>query len=487
VPTDAAWVDMIWKRKPLAYAGFTRLAKTMRDMWRPFMEKIDVKEAGVSSEVPSESILLRPHARAPFHWVDEILDVAAQSDIRLWKIRIATRRADVEVVGYLEFFHIPPAGLVHESPPKVVLVGLDVDRALAIAGQADPDASRVEVRYPRSATVADVLAVVDPLYGRGFRDFSFVQADESSRGCLTESGPSSSSVFVSRWRGPGPRRDIAPMSGAPSEEREYILSTDQRELQRLAEQHEAWAEHGRALFRRAGLKAGQVVLDLGCGPGYTSFALAEVVGPRGEVHACDLSERFLVWLAAEAGRRGHQQVRTHLGPVEELALPSESVDAAYSRWLFCWLSDPLPALQQVARVLRPGGVLALQDYLDWGALRLLPRSASFDRMTKACLRSFAEGGSHIDVAERIPELAAAAGLELVEFEPIARIGRPGSPVWKWHEGFFRSYLPRLVERGAITAEDLEAWNRSWDEHAANAGFVFAPVLCDMVLRKPPAG
>src|SRR5688572_11013066 len=153
---------------------------------------------------------------------------------------------------------------------------------------------------------------------------------------------------------------------------EYILGTDREELERLRFQHQVWVKEAYALFEEAGLRAGQRVLDLGCGPGYTTFELAHVVGPRGRVIARDVSARFLAALERERARLGLPQVEPSLGPVEELALPDGALDAAYARWLFCWLADPLPALQRVARALKPGGVLCLQEYVDWGAMRLMP-------------------------------------------------------------------------------------------------------------------
>src|SRR5262249_30675662 len=97
------------------------------------------------------------------------------------------------------------------------------------------------------------------------------------------------------------------------------------------------------------------------------------------------------------------------------------------------------------------------------------------------------GGAAIDFAARAPELAAQAGLELEHFAPRARIGAVGSGEWRWLEGFFRSYLPRLVERGLMTAAELAAWTREWEARsAARASFVVAPTMCDVILRKPVA-
>ena len=115
--------------------------------------------------------------------------------------------------------------------------------------------------------------------------------------------------------------------------------------------------------------------------------------------------------------RGLHQVEPSLGSVETISFPEASFDAAYSRWLFCWLRDPQAVLALVARALRPGGVVVLQEYLDWAAMKHVPRDQAFDRAVAACMRSWAEGGGRIDIAEEIPSLARGCGLALEHFEP----------------------------------------------------------------------
>src|SRR5437867_12465873 len=106
---------------------------------------------------------------------------------------------------------------------------------------------------------------------------------------------------------------------------EYILGTDAEELERLRFQHQAWVKEAYELFERADLGAGDAVLDLGCGPGYTTIELADVVGPGGRVIARDVSARFLATLERECKRLGLAHVEPSLGTVEELALADESL------------------------------------------------------------------------------------------------------------------------------------------------------------------
>lgn len=266
---------------------------------------------------------------------------------------------------------------------------------------------------------------------------------------------------------------------------EYILGTDEEELARLRFQHEAWLEEALPLFHRVGLTAGQTVLDLGCGPGYTTLELATRVGPSGRVIANDVSPPFLAHLAAEVDRLRIEHVEIRPGPVEELRLEPESIDAAYTRWLLCWLPDPGAVVERVARALKPRAAFVLQEYLNWGTMKLIPRLPVHDTVVDACLASWPAGGATIDIVEHLPDLGRAHGLELELLEPVARIGAAGSMVWNWLGGFYGSYLPRLVERGLLDegtrTSFMEAWERISRERSHH---ICAPTVANVILRKP---
>ena len=78
-----------------------------------------------------------------------------------------------------------------------------------------------------------------------------------------------------------------------SNDKEYALGTDDAEIVRLGVQHKLWSASAFAIWERAGISAGKSVLDLGWGPGYTSFDLAGIVTSKGKVVAIDESPRFI--------------------------------------------------------------------------------------------------------------------------------------------------------------------------------------------------
>lgn len=265
--------------------------------------------------------------------------------------------------------------------------------------------------------------------------------------------------------------------------REYVLGTDAVELRRLEEQHLAWLDEGRALWERAGLCGLGSVLDLGCGPGHTSLALAEFCGPGTRVLAVDQSKPFVDHLRGELQRRPGLRVEPLRVRIEELELPEASLDGAHARWVLSWLPDPAGAVERVARWLRPGAPLVLQEYLHWGSFTLLPPHPRHCIAVRACLASWAD--THIDAAAHAAAFAERAGLELELLEPIVRIGTPGSPVWSWLEGFHRSYLPRLVQRGLLSDDEVREALAAWQRHARLPGArVLAPTMASVILRRP---
>lgn len=112
-------------------------------------------------------------------------------------------------------------------------------------------------------------------------------------------------------------------------------------------------------------------LDAGCGIGLPTLLLAEAVGPTGHVHGVDLSPELL----AHAGRiiEEHglsRQISFHEGDVNKLQFDDKSFDWAWSMDCVGYHpSDPLPPLRELARVVKPGGSVAI---LAWSSQQLLP-------------------------------------------------------------------------------------------------------------------
>jgi ubiquinone/menaquinone biosynthesis C-methylase UbiE len=120
------------------------------------------------------------------------------------------------------------------------------------------------------------------------------------------------------------------------------------------------------LLEMAALSTGESVLDTACGTGLVSFPAAEAVGPTGSVVGTDISEKMVEACRAEAARRGLASARFERMDAEKLELPDAIFDIALCSLGMMYVPDPVAALGELLRVLRPGG-RALSSV--WGARR----------------------------------------------------------------------------------------------------------------------
>jgi ubiquinone/menaquinone biosynthesis C-methylase UbiE len=120
-------------------------------------------------------------------------------------------------------------------------------------------------------------------------------------------------------------------------------------------------------FIRPYLRPGMKILDCGCGPGAISAGLAEAVGLSGQVIGIDFAESQI----AVAQNRSTTNLTFEVGSVYELPFADNSFDLVLSHALFEHLANPVRAIQELLRVLRPGGIAGLCSP-DWGGFILSP-------------------------------------------------------------------------------------------------------------------
>jgi ubiquinone/menaquinone biosynthesis C-methylase UbiE len=113
------------------------------------------------------------------------------------------------------------------------------------------------------------------------------------------------------------------------------------------------------LLELSGLRKGQTALDLGCGPGFWTFPMAEIVGTYGHVTALDVSRELLDDLAAG---NPPEHVRVTQCELPTINLSDASTDFVWASFIFHEVDPPSLLAAEVCRVLRPGGHLAV---LDW--------------------------------------------------------------------------------------------------------------------------
>ncbi len=264
----------------------------------------------------------------------------------------------------------------------------------------------------------------------------------------------------------------------------YILGVNPAELTRLGFQHQLWSAQAHDLWERAGLTRGMRVLDAGCGPGFAATELAQIVGPEGRVLAVDEAPYYVKYLRERSALLHLDNLESRVGDVQKLAgagIDAGAFDFAYMRWVLCFVPDPEAVVAGIARALRPGGAFALQDYFNYRALTLAPRSERLARVVDAIEASWRARGGDPDIVARVPALFRKHGLELEAIQPLQRIARPTDSLWHWPTTFFRNFLPELERNGFLSAGERSAFENEWAERSKDAdSFFFTPTVFSVV-------
>ena len=155
-------------------------------------------------------------------------------------------------------------------------------------------------------------------------------------------------------------------------ERDYLLGTHDEELTRLGIQHRVWRPAALDCWHRAGITVGSRVLDVGAGPGFATVDLAEIIGPTGEVVAVERSAKYARATAVACEHRGFGHVRVHELDLMTDPIPARDLDAAWCRWVACFVSSPRALVAKIAAALRPGGVAIFHEYADYASWQLAP-------------------------------------------------------------------------------------------------------------------
>jgi SAM-dependent methyltransferase len=201
------------------------------------------------------------------------------------------------------------------------------------------------------------------------------------------------------------------------------------------------------------------------------------------VDALDPSPVWHEALERRAREGGWKNVRLLRARAEDAGLEDGAYDLIFARWLFQFLPDPGALVRHVARALRPGGVLAIQDY-DHEGISLFPESAGFRAVVRATRALVASRGGNAFVAGDLPRHLRAAGLAVEPVGATVLCGGPASPAFRWAGSFFVPHSENMVRAGVLTEEERGLFLREWAAREADPdAMFFSPIVAEVAGRR----
>jgi ubiquinone/menaquinone biosynthesis C-methylase UbiE len=244
---------------------------------------------------------------------------------------------------------------------------------------------------------------------------------------------------------------------------DYILGHQEHELERLMQQAKIFGAVSQHLLELAGIAPGMDVLDLGCGPGDVSFLAARLVGPRGTVLGVDASEQAIALAKRRAKHLGIDNVQfltsdiTRLSASELDAItsaPRAGFDALIGRLVLMYLPDPPATLRRLMTLLRPGAVVAFQEF-DIAAASCEPHCELFETTVERIQAAFVHGKFDLRFGIRQGHIFRAAGLPAPEMRMEGRVESALEALsYDALTQVTRTLLPLLIRAEIATEEEI---------------------------------
>ena len=198
------------------------------------------------------------------------------------------------------------------------------------------------------------------------------------------------------------------------------------------------------------LKAGELVLDVGCGRGLLPHDMATLVGESGPVIGVDFSQDML----ALAEQRCAELPQVHLkqSKAEQLPEKNESVDAVVCVQVLLYVPDVSTVLSEMYRVLKPGGRIAIIE-TDWRGTVL---NSFDDSLTRKMLAAWDDAVSSPNLPVRLGPLMNAQGFRAVNVDAFPIVNTSYTP-GMWSMDMLEQFAEYARDQGAASTADSEAW------------------------------
>lgn len=234
---------------------------------------------------------------------------------------------------------------------------------------------------------------------------------------------------------------------------DYVLATGDGGAARLELLDQVYGPATRRFCEAQGIGEGWRVADIACGTGQVSCWLGERVGPTGQVTGLDVSPDQLAFGRERATRRGLDNVSYVEASAYEPGLPPAELDLVFCRLLLCHLQRPADALAQMAALLRPGGVLIVQD-MAMSSMFTDPPTRAYTRFVELAGQVGQALGVDYDVGRRLFGLFRDLGLTSL----VASVHQPSFATGERKRLWEYTYLeagPGAVASGVVAEDEAD--------------------------------
>lgn len=223
----------------------------------------------------------------------------------------------------------------------------------------------------------------------------------------------------------------------------YILPTGSQDAARLDLIHSVYGPISYRGLEAAGIGEAQRVADIGCGTGTLSRWMASRIGAAGQVDSIDIAEEQIEIAKAIPSASGSAPIAYRVGSAYEPGLPAGCYDIVFCRLVLCHLKEPARAVQEMARLLKPGGRLVLvdMDLRDIFTMPLCDAFADFNRELTTPLEAKLQVNYSIGL--KLPQLLQEAGVPAEAIMAEQPIYREGPEKYLWTKTW-TSVLPRAT-------------------------------------------
>jgi ubiquinone/menaquinone biosynthesis C-methylase UbiE len=265
----------------------------------------------------------------------------------------------------------------------------------------------------------------------------------------------------------------------------YPLGATSAEHARLIRQAVIWDPFTERLFRDAGIGTGQRVLDIGSGVGDVAMLAARLVGPSGAVIGVERDPAAIATARSRVANASLSNVSFIESDIRDV--PSTKLfDALVGRAILQYLPDAGGALRSLAMLVRPGGVVALQDVWPASLFHLTAHLPLRTKCASLIYRTLERFGVHMDMELVLYRAFLEAGLPAPRFRIEVPVGDDPN-VARWFYDLVCTLVSRLEKDELAVSEigDLETLeSRLEAERIASRSFAASVALVGAWSRKP---